>query len=123
MTLINFAVIVIVCYFMVTGVNFIFRPESVSLYDVAATSSTGKTEIRCYYGALAIGLACFVAYLGFHDLGRQAVAGVSFIATAIFVTRVIGTVIDGGWKSSYTKLAVPVEAGFVIALGVVLLLT
>lgn len=121
MTLIDFAVVAVVGYLAVTGLNFLLRPGSVSLYSLSPNGATGRTEVRCYYGALALGLAGFIAYLGLTGLGHQAITGMLFIAGAIFVARLFGTMIDGGWTSSYTRLAIPVEAGFVIALGVVLL--
>ena len=78
--------------------------------------------MRCYYGALALGLGAFVAYLGLNDLGREAVLGVLFIASAILVARIAGAFIDGGWSEGYTRLAVPTECGFVAALSLVLAL-
>ncbi len=121
MTLVDFAVIAVVGYLSVTGLNFLIRPTSVSLYSIAPVDPTGRTEVRCYYGALALGLAGFIAYLGITGLGRQAITGMLFIAGAILATRVVGTAVDGGWRSSYTRLAIPVETGFVVALTIVLL--
>ncbi len=39
---------------------------------------------------------------------------------AILVVRVMGAVVDGGWSERYTRTAVPVEVGFVVALAAVL---
>lgn len=116
------AVVLVVGYFAVTGLTFLVRPEAVSFYGMKPIDAAGRTEVRCYYGALALGLGAFVASLGSRDLGREAVTGVLFIAGAIFVTRVIGAFVDGGWGERYTRTAVPVELGFVVLLGGVLAL-
>jgi hypothetical protein len=123
MQLIDVAVVLVVGYFVVTGLLFLIRPDAVAMYDLRALGPAGRTEVRCYYGALALGLAGFVGYLGVEDLGRQAVTGVLMIASAILVTRVVGATVDGGWSERYTRTAVPVEVGFVIALAGVLLIT
>lgn len=122
MTLIGVAVVLVVGYFVVTGVAFMVRPETVALYGLSPDGPAGRTEVRCYYGALALGLGAFVAYLGTNDLGREAITGVLMIASAILVTRVAGAFVDRGWDESYTRMAVPTEIGFVVALTGVLLL-
>lgn len=120
--LIDVAVVLIVGYFAVTGLTFLIRPSAVAFYALRAEGPAGRTEVRCYYGALALGLAAFVGYLGLEDLGREAVVGVTMIASAILLTRVVGAFVDGGWSERYTRTAVPVELGFVVALGLVLAL-
>lgn len=122
MTLIDAALILIVGYFVVTGLTFLFRPDSVALYDLRPIGAAGRTEVRCYYGALALGLGGFVAYLGLNGLGREAVVGVLTIAAAILLARVAGAFVDDGWAERYTRLAVPTEVGFVVALSLVLAL-
>jgi len=112
-TLIDIAVVLVVGYFLVTGLTFLVRPESVAFYGLSADGPAGRTEVRCYYGALALGLGAFVGYLGLNDLGREAITGVLMIASAILVVRVIGAF-------AYNRLAVPTETGFVVALGAVL---
>lgn len=120
MQIIDVAVLLVVGYFTVTGLFFLVRPRSIALYDLRANGAAGHTEVRCYYGALALGLGAFIAYLGFQDLGRHAIVGVLFIAGAILTTRVVGAFVDGGWSEPYTRTAVPVEIGFVVLLGGVL---
>ncbi|HBX10359.1 DUF4345 family protein [Candidatus Neomicrothrix sp.] len=120
MTLIDIAVVLVVGYFLVTGLTFLVRPESVAFYGLSADGPAGRTEVRCYYGALALGLGAFVGYLGLNDLGREAITGVLMIASAILVVRVIGAFADRGWSERYNRLAVPTETGFVVALGAVL---
>jgi hypothetical protein len=121
--LLNVAVVLVVGYFLVTGVLFLVRPEAVAMYDLRAQGAAGRTEVRCYYGALALGLAGFIGYLGANDLGREAITGVLMIAAAILVVRVVGAFVDDGWSESYTRTAVPVEVGFVLALAGTLVLT
>ena len=120
MQLIDIGVLVVVGYFLATGALFLVRPEAVAMYDLRPLGPAGRTEVRCYYGALALGLAGFIGYLGLNDLGREALVGVLMIAAAILVVRVLGAVVDGGWSERYTRTAVPVEIGFVAALAAVL---
>jgi Na+-transporting NADH:ubiquinone oxidoreductase subunit NqrD len=42
-----------------------------------------------------------------------------FLAGAVFTMRVVGTIIDGGWREPYTRLALPTEAAFVLVVGIV----
>ena len=120
MQLIDVGVVLVVGYFLVTGALFLVRPEAVAMYDLRPLGAAGRTEVRCYYGALALGLSGFLAYLGLNDLGREALVGVLMIAAAILVVRIIGAVVDDGWGERYTRTAVPVEVGFVVALAGVL---
>lgn len=120
--LIDVAVVLVVLYFLGTGLMFLVRPDAVALYDLRPMGAAGRTEVRCYYGALALGLGAFVGYLGLRDLGREAIVGVLLIAGAILVVRVIGATVDGGWGERYNRTAVPVEVGFVVALTGVLAL-
>ena len=120
--LIDIAVVLVVVYFAATGLTFLVRPQAVALYDMSPIGPAGRTEVRCYYGALALGLGGFVAYLGLQDLGREALVGVLMIAASILVVRVIGAFVDHGWDERYTRTAVPVEVGFVVALIAVLAL-
>jgi len=118
--LIDVAVVLVVGYFAVTGLTFLIRPSAVGFYDIRPDGPAGRTEVRCYYGALALGLGGFVGYLGFRQLGREALLGVLVIATAILVTRIVGATVDGAWRERYTRTAVPVEVVFVVALALVL---
>ncbi len=118
--LIDIGVVLVVIYFLATGLTFLIRPEAVAMYEMKPLGPAGRTEVRCYYGALALGLAGFIAYLGLNDLGREALTGVLMIAGAILAVRVIGAFVDDGWGERYNRTAVPVEVGFVVALGAVL---
>lgn len=117
MQLIDVGVVLVVAYFGVTGMLFLLRPQAVAMYEMAPRGPAGRTEVRCYYGALALGIGGFLAYLGLRDLGREAVVGVLIIASVILVTRVVGAFVDGGWGERYTRTAVPVEVGFVVLLA------
>jgi hypothetical protein len=120
MQLIDIGVALVVLYFLGTGLLFLVRPEAVAMYEMKPLGPAGRTEVRCYYGALALGLAGFIAYLGLNDLGREALIGVLMIASAILVVRVVGAFVDDGWGERYNRSAVPVEIGFVVALALVL---
>lgn len=121
MGLIDIGVVLVVGYFAATGLTFLIKPDVVAAYDMAPIGAAGRTEVRCYYGALALGLGGFVAYLGSHELGREALLGTLFIAAAILITRILGAVIDHSARESYTRMAIPVETVFVVALAVVLI--
>ena len=121
-TLIDVAVVLVVGYFLVTGLAFLVRPEAVAFYGLSPEGPAGRTEVRCYYGALALGLGAFSGWLGLRDLGREAIAGVLMIASAILAARVVGAFVDQGWDERYTRMAVPTEIGFVVALAGVLVL-
>jgi hypothetical protein len=106
-------------YFAVFGAGFVFRPALVERFSLRWSSAAGKTEVRCYYGAVSWALAAFLAYLLAQDRAVDALTGVLLLATAVFATRVIGTLVDGGRDDPYTRLAIPVEAAFVLVVGVV----
>lgn len=122
MSLMDAGLVLVVGYFLLTGACFLVRPGAVAAYDMRPIGPAGRTEVRCYYGALALGLGAFLAYLGVEDLARHALVGALMIASAILVTRVVGAFVDRGWSERYTRTAVPVEAGFVVLLGLVLVL-
>ena len=46
-----------------------------------------------------------------------------FFATTVLVTRTIFLCVDKGWKCPYTKLAIPAESAFVIALWICYILS
>lgn len=119
MTLTDVTVLAAAGYFAVFGTGFVFRPELVERFALRWTDAAGRTEVRCYYGAVSWALAGFLAYLVARDLGVEALTGVVMLATAVFLTRVVGTLVDGGRSHPYTRLAIPTEAAFVlVTLGV-----
>lgn len=63
-------------------------------------------------------LGAYLIYLLTRDQAADAVTAALFLASAVFVTRIIGTVIDGAAGEAYTRLAIPTEAAFVAVLAV-----
>jgi hypothetical protein len=110
-------------YFLFFGLGLLIKPALVSNFAIKYDTAAGKTEVRAYYGALSIGMSGFFFYLLLNHLQEDGLSGILMIASAVFVVRVIGTVIDKGWKESYTKLAIPTELGFVIFLGLIRILS
>jgi len=100
----------------VFGAGFVFRPELADRLGLAWTTASGRTEVRCYYGAVSWALATFLLYLLHHHHGLEALTGATFLAAAVFGCRVVGTAVDGGWRDAYTRTAIPVEGLFVVAL-------
>ncbi len=112
--------LVAVCgYFFFFGLGFLFKPDLASNFNLKYISPAGKTEVRAYYGALSIGLSGFFLYLLLSHQQEYGLTGILILASAVFLCRVFGTLIDKGFKESYTKLAIPTELGFVVALGLV----
>lgn len=106
-------------YFVVFGAGFLNRPELADRFGLAWTRAAGKTEVRCYYGAVSWGLAAFMGYLWSRDLAVEALTGALILASAVLVTRVVGTVIDRAAPDPYTRLAIPTETVFVVALALI----
>ena len=115
-----FAVICLIGYFWGMAVMFIIKPlKNAESFSIKPVDNAGKTEIRVYYGGISFALGAFLIYVAiatgtaFHSL----VGGMIF-ATTVFTTRTIFLFVDKGWKCPYTKLAIPAESAFVIALWV-----
>jgi hypothetical protein len=119
MTLVGFAVGAAATYFFGFGAGFIFRPQFADQLGLQWVNPAGKTEVRCYYGAVSWALSGFLVYLLTQHQSVDALTGVLFLATAVFVMRVVGTTIDGGWREAYTRTAIPVEGLFVLFLAVI----
>ena len=112
------AVIGLVLYFFGMAVVFVTNPvKNAESFSVKPVDNAGKTEIRVYYGGISFALGAFLLYLTI-ALGTPvySLAGGLFFATTVFVTRTIFLFVDKGWKCPYTKLAIPAEGLFVIAL-------
>ena len=54
-------------YFAVFGTGFVFRPAFVERFGLHWTDAAGKTEVRCYYGAVSWALSGLLIYLLAHD--------------------------------------------------------
>ncbi len=122
MTITELAVGAAAIYFFVFGTGFVFRPELVDRFALRWTDAAGKTEVRCYYGAVSWALAGFLVDLLTADLAGQALTGVLVLASAVLVVRIVGTVVDGGRSHPYTRMAIPVETAFVLGVAAVRLL-
>lgn len=109
-------------YFLVFGTGFVVRPSLVERFGLRWEVAAGRTEVRCYYGAVSWALGGFILYLLHRGHPVEALTGVLFLAGAVFTTRLIGTIVDKGWKDDYTRMALPVELAFVLVVGIVRLL-
>ena len=119
-----FAVICLIGYFWGMAVMFIIKPlKNAESFSIKPVDNAGKTEIRVYYGGISFALGLFLLYLTI-TLGTayySLIGGVIF-ATTVLTTRTIFLFVDKGWKCPYTKLAIPAESAFVIALWVCIFL-
>lgn len=112
------AVIGLVGYFFAMAIVFIVSPiKNAESFSVKPVDNAGKTEIRVYYGGISFALGAFLLYLTI-ALGTPyySMIGGMIFATTVFTTRTIFLFVDKGWKCPYTKLAIPAEGLFVIAL-------
>lgn len=114
------ATICLMIYFIGTAIVFITNPIKYGKnYSVQPVDAAGKTEIRVYYGAISAALGLFLGFLAF-ACARPffALCGGLFFSNAVFWTRLIFTFVDKGWKCPYTKLAIPAEGFFILALWI-----
>ncbi len=114
------AVIGLVLYFFGMAIVFITNPiKNAESFAVKPVDNAGKTEIRVYYGGISFALGAFLLYLTIAlETPVYSLVGGLFFATTVLVTRAIFLCVDKGWKCPYTKLAIPAESAFVIALWV-----
>ena len=119
------AVIGLVAYFFDMAVVFISSPlKNAEKFSVKPVDNAGKTEIRVYYGGISFALGAFLLFLTVAlKTPYYSLIGGLFFATTVFVTRTIFLCVDKGWKCPYTKLAIPAEAAFVVALWVCFILS
>lgn len=114
----SIAVIGLIGYFFGMAIVFIISPvKNAESFSVKPVDNAGKTEIRVYYGGISFALGAFLLYLTL-ALGTpyHSMVGGMIFATTVFTTRTIFLFVDKGWKCPYTKLAIPAEGLFVIAL-------
>ncbi len=114
------AVIGLVAYFFGMAIVFISSPvKNAEKFAVKPVDNAGKTEIRVYYGGISFALGAFLLYLTLAlETPVYSLVGGLFFATTVLVTRTIFLCVDKGWKCPYTKLAIPAESAFVVALWV-----
>ena len=121
----SIAVICLVGYFFGMAIVFIASPiKNAEAFSVKPVDNAGKTEIRVYYGGISFALGAFLLYLTF-ALGTPvySLVGGLFFATTVLVTRTVFLFVDKGWRCPYTKLAIPAESFFVIALWICFILS
>jgi hypothetical protein len=113
-----FATICLALYFIGMAVVFISKPlKNAESFSIKPVDNAGKTEIRVYYGGISFALGAFLLFLMFSlGTGYYSLIGGMFFATTVLVTRTIFLFVDKGWKCPYTKLAIPAEGFFVVAL-------
>jgi hypothetical protein len=119
------AVIGLALYFFGMAIVFIISPiKNAESFSVKPVDNAGKTEIRVYYGGISFALGAFLLYLtlALKTPVYSLVGGLIF-ATTVLVTRTIFLCVDKGWKCPYTKLAIPAESAFVIALWICYILS
>jgi len=118
------AVIGLVCYFFGMAVVFITSPlKNAEKFSVKPVDNAGKTEIRVYYGGISFALGAFLLFLTVAlRTPYYSLIGGLFFSTTVLVTRTIFLCVDKGWKCPYTKLAIPAESAFVVALWVCFIL-
>ncbi len=119
------AVIGLVAYFFGMAIVFITNPvKNAEAFAVKPVDNAGKTEIRVYYGGISFALGAFLLYLtiALKTPVYSLVGGLIF-ATTVLVTRTVFLFVDKGWKCPYTKLAIPAESAFVVALWVCFILS
>ena len=115
-----FATVCLCLYFFGMAIVFIAKPlKNAESFSIKPVDNAGKTEIRVYYGGISFALGAFLLYLAFATgTALHSLVGGMFFATTVLVTRTIFLFVDKGWKCPYTKLAIPAEGAFVIALWV-----
>lgn len=115
----------LICYFFGMSVVFIFNPvKNAKSFSVQPFDNAGITEIRVYYGGISFALGAFLAYLMFGlEKPEISLVGGLFFSTTVLVTRTIFLFVDKGWKCPYTKLAIPAESFFAIALWICFILS
>lgn len=113
-----FATVCLALYFFGMAAVFISKPlKNAESFSIKPVDNAGKTEIRVYYGGISFALGAFLLFLMFSlSTGYYSLIGGMFFATTVFTTRTIFLFVDKGWKCPYTKLAIPAEGLFVIAL-------
>ena len=117
MTFVEIAVAGTAIYFAVFGAGFLFKPELVARFGLRWADPAGRTEVRCYYGAVSWAIGAFLVHQLVRDRAVDAVTLALFLASGVLVTRVVGTLVDGGRDEPYTRLAIPTEAAFVVLLA------
>jgi hypothetical protein len=117
------AVLATMGYFIVFGAGFVARPDLIDRFGLGITRNAGRTEVRCYYGMVSWALAGFLGWLLAHDRGRDALVGALFLAGAVLLGRIVGTIVDDARDDPYTRVAIPTETIFVFLLAIAVCLS
>ena len=118
MTFADIAALLTATYFAGFGIGFVLKPELVQRFGLRWTNGAGRTEVRAYYGALSLALAAFLVIEVAQDRAADGLTLALLLASAVLAARLLGTVVDEGRHDAYTRLAIPVETGFVVLLAV-----
>jgi hypothetical protein len=100
---------------IVTGLVSLVVPRSVRGFTgLDVSNARGITEIRAVLGGSFIGVGAAPLILGLNAAAYQAL-GIMYLA--IFVTRLIGMVVDKSWvRSNYLSLATEIVLGIILVL-------
>lgn len=121
----SIAVIGLVGYFFGMAIVFIASPvKHAKEFSIQPFDKAGITEIRVYYGGISFALGAFLLFLMLAlKTPVYSLIGGLFFSTTVFTTRTIFLFVDKGWKCPYTKLAIPAEGFFVVALWICFVLS
>lgn len=115
----SIATIGLCLYFFGMAITFMLFPvKNAEKFAMKPADNAGITEIRVYYGGISLALAIFLLFLFLMGYPDFALVGGLIFANTVFFTRFAFTFIDKGWKCAYTKLAIPAEGLFIIALWI-----
>jgi hypothetical protein len=97
------------------GLYCVFVPEYLEgAAGLVATTPTGTTEIRAMYGGLqaSIGVMCATA-LARAEMARSAIPAIAFLASGLFLARLVGFGLDGS-ASDYTNGVLVFEGSYAL---------
>ena len=121
---VTIAVIGLALYFLGMAVVFVAKPvKNAAMFAIKPDGPAGVTEIRVYYGGISFALGFFLLFLFCKGHGDYALVGGLVFSNVVFFTRFLFTFVDKGWKEKYTKLAIPVEAAFIMLLWLMFILS
>lgn len=111
-------VIGLIAYFFGMAAVFIASPvKNAESFSIKPADNAGITEIRVYYGGISFALGAFLLFLAAAlKTPVYSLYGGLFFSTTVFVLRTVFLFKDKGWKCPYTRLAIPAEAFFCVAL-------
>ena len=107
---VELAVAAVMGYFVVFGFGFLVRPELADRFGLRWVRPAGRTEVRCYYGAVSWGLAGFLGYLWNRGLEVEALTGVLILAGGLLeadyiVIEMARLILGENWLPDYVARA------------------